>query len=54
MSAYEEQILNTSRFYDQEIQKASLEAVEVLRSDVTGSRVHQIINNPFDEGIDEG
>lgn len=27
---------------------------EVLCSDVSGSRLHEIINNPVDEGIDEG
>jgi hypothetical protein len=27
---------------------------EVLYSDVPGSRLHDIINNPVDEGIDEG
>jgi hypothetical protein len=27
---------------------------EVLSSDVPGSRLHEIINNPIDEGIDEG
>jgi hypothetical protein len=27
---------------------------EPLSSDVPGSRLHEIINNPIDEGIDEG
>lgn len=27
---------------------------EVLCSDVPDSRLHEIINNPVDEGIDEG
>jgi hypothetical protein len=27
---------------------------EVLCSHVPDSRLHEIINNPFDEGIDEG
>jgi len=27
---------------------------EVLRSNVPGSRLHEIINNPVDEGIDGG
>ena len=27
---------------------------EVLCSDIPDSRVHELINNPFDEGIDEG
>ena len=30
------------------------EKYEVLYSDVPGSRLHEIINNPVDEGIDEG
>lgn len=28
--------------------------IEVLESQVSGSRLHQIINNPDAEGIDEG
>ena len=28
--------------------------VEILVSNVSGSRLHQIINNPDTEGIDEG
>ena len=28
--------------------------IEVLESAVEGSRLHWIINNPHDEGIDEG
>ena len=28
--------------------------VEILESNVLGSRLHQIINNPVTEGIDEG
>jgi len=30
------------------------ENYEVLDSVVPGSRLHEIINNPVDEGIDEG
>jgi uncharacterized membrane protein len=30
------------------------EQYEVLRSFVPDSRLHEIINNPVDEGIDEG
>lgn len=30
------------------------ENFEVFHSDVAGSRVHELINHPFDEGIDEG
>lgn len=30
------------------------ENYEVLCSVVPGSRLHEIINNPVDEGIDEG
>jgi hypothetical protein len=30
------------------------EQYEVLCSNVPGSRLHDIINNPIDEGIDEG
>lgn len=36
------------------IQYAENMNVEILDSCVPDSRLHQIINNPLDEGIDEG
>lgn len=36
------------------IQMAEEMNVEILESNVPGSRLHQIINNPVTEGIDEG
>lgn len=54
MSAYEKQILATERFYDRQMRAAETEPVEILSSVVPGSRLHEIINNPYDEGIDEG
>lgn len=54
MSDYELQVLNTSRYYDQAIQAAEQENIEILSSIVTGSRLHEIIHNPIDSGIDEG
>jgi len=54
MSNYEEQILATEQFYDNQMQAAELEDIEILSSVVPGSRLHEVIHNPIDSGIDEG
>ena len=54
MSNYELQILKTGQIYDAAIRAAESEDIEVLSSVVPGSRLHEIINNPVDSGIDEG
>jgi hypothetical protein len=54
MSAYELQILETERRYDQLMQQIEKEDPNVLHSVVPGSRLHEIIHNPVTEGIDEG
>ena len=36
------------------MQHAEEQNVEILESHVPGSRLHQILNNPVTEGIDEG
>ena len=54
MSNYEKQILATEQFYDKAILAAELEDIEVLSSVVPGSRLHEVIHNPIDSGIDEG
>ena len=54
MSDYELQILATSKFYDDAIRAAEQEDVEILSSVVPGSRLHEVIHNPIDSGIDEG
>lgn len=54
MSSYEAQILATEQFYDEAILAAELEDIEVLSSVVPGSRLHEVIHNPIDSGIDEG
>lgn len=54
MSAYERQILDTERYYDGEMQAIERSGAEILSSVVAGSRLHEIIHNPYDEGIDEG
>lgn len=54
MSAYEKQMLSTAKFYDRQIRAAESEQVEILSSVVPGSRLHEKIHNPVDEGIDEG
>lgn len=54
MSNYEMQIRKTELFYDAAIREAEREGIEVLTSVVPGSRLHEVINNPVDSGIDEG
>ena len=54
MSNYELQIRRTEQYYDEAIRCAERESIEVLNSVVTGSRLHEIIHNPVDSGIDEG
>lgn len=54
MSDYELQILQTGKYYDEKIHAAELEDIEVLYSVVPGSRLHEVIHNPIDSGIDEG
>jgi hypothetical protein len=54
MSNYEMQIRATEKYYDDAIRAAEQENIEVLSSVVPGSRLHQLIHNPVDSGIDEG
>jgi len=54
MSDYELQILATARCYDDAIHDAEQEDIEILSSIVPGSRLHEVIHNPIDSGIDEG
>jgi hypothetical protein len=54
MSNYEIQIRRTGQFYDEAIRAAEREGEEILCSVVPGSRLHEIINNPVESGIDEG
>ncbi len=54
MTAYEKQIQETEQHYDQMMSVLEDEDIEVLYSSVAGSRLHDIINNPVTEGIDEG
>ena len=54
MSNYELQIRKTEQIYDEAIRVAETQSIEVLHSVVPGSRLHEIINNPVDSGIDEG
>jgi hypothetical protein len=54
MSKYEMQIQNTEKFYDAAMRVAEQEDVEILCSVVTGSALHDKINNPYESGIDEG
>ena len=54
MSNYERQIHATAKIYDEAIKAAEQEDIEVLSSVVPGSRLHEVIHNPIDSGIDEG
>jgi len=54
MSNYELQILATEKMYDLAMRAAEQEDVEILSSVVPGSRLHEVIHNPIDSGIDEG
>jgi hypothetical protein len=54
MSNYEMQIRKTGQIYDEVMRAAELEGIEVLNSFMPESRLHEIINNPVDSGIDEG
>ncbi|MGB5439959.1 MAG: hypothetical protein WBN90_09990 [Gammaproteobacteria bacterium] len=54
MSNYEMQIQATSRANDAAIIAAEQEGIEILSSVVSGSRLHELIHNPIDSGIDEG
>ena len=54
MTNYEEQNLAIEQFYDEAILAAEAEDIEVLSSVVPGSRLHEVIHNPIDSGIDEG
>jgi hypothetical protein len=54
MSNYELQIRATAQYYDDAIRAAERENIEILSSVVSGSRLHEVIHNPVDSGIDEG
>ena len=54
MSDYELQILSTGKVNDQAMLAAENDNIEILSSVVADSRLHNIINNPIDSGIDEG
>jgi len=54
MTNYEQQILDTGKFYDQVMLVIERETSEIFNSYVTEDNLHRIINNPVTEGIDEG
>lgn len=54
MTNFERQVSQTEQFYDAQIALAEAEGYEVLHSVVEGSRLHEILHNPIDEGIAEG
>ena len=53
MSDYELHIQATGKFYDEAIRAAEQEDIEILSSVVPCSRLHEIIHNPIDSGIDQ-
>lgn len=54
MTAYERQMMETEAFYDVQMALVEDAGYEVLYSAVDDSRLHDILDNPFDEGIAEG
>lgn len=54
MSNYDKQTRATGKFYDRLIQDVEQQGGEIPSSQVPGSRLHQVIHNPTQEGIDEG
>ena len=54
MTGFERQIMETEAYYDAQIELAETDDLEILSSTMTDSRLHEILHNPFDEGIDEG
>ncbi len=54
MSNYEIQMQRTQQFYDREMRAIEQQGGEILSSVVPGSRLHEFIHNPTEEGIDEG
>lgn len=54
MTAYEKQIENTQKYYDEAMILAESDNQEILFSEVSDDDLHQKINNPTEEGIDEG
>lgn len=54
MTNYDLQMVVTTLIHDQAIAAVEQENIEILSSVVPGSRLHEIINNPVDSGIDEG
>ena len=54
MTNFERQVLQTEAFYDTQIALAESEGHEILNSVVEGSRLHEVLHNPHEEGIAEG
>ena len=54
MTKFEKQVQQTEAFYDTQIALAESEGYEVLNSVVEGSRLHEVLHNPHEEGIAEG
>ena len=54
MSKYEHQTLYIARHYDQMMQVVESIDTNILYSVAPGSRLHEIINNPVSEGMNEG
>ena len=54
MSTYEKDVLNTGITNNKAMEKATSEKTEILNSSIRGDNLHRLINNPTQEGIDEG
>ncbi len=54
MTAYERQIHDTEAYYDRQMALLECDDVEILSSTMHDSRLHDLLHNPYEEGIDEG
>ena len=54
MTNYEQQISNTENFYDEAMKAIEKQTNEIFSAFVTEDNLHNIINIPVTEGIDEG
>ena len=54
MSSYEDQISATAELRDRQIRSLEPQEAEILTWVFSGSNLHRVIDNPTQEGIDEG
>lgn len=54
VSEYGTQVAAIGRRNDAEIRSTDSQGLEVFSSKLAGSRLHETIHNPLDEGVDDG